>query len=230
MSDTLAILVPVLNRPQNIAPLIDSFLNNCPRTSTLNFLSDARTDQEEYETYCKECTYIRLGEDYERIIWQQTTNLITWPEKINEGIKRINADWYLCGADDIRPHKGWWEAANHLRENPQIGLIGTNDLGNPRVLAGEHTTHPLIRRTYYLQGGLDGESLIPQFVKHWYVDDILVATAKKRNAWAFCPDAIIEHLHPYWEKGEWDSTYSLGESSATEDRQAATVWAEKYLR
>lgn len=54
---------------------------------------------------------------------------------------------------------------------------------------------------------------------HWFVDDELVWTAKHRNAWAFCREAVIEHLHPYWGTAPMDATYQLGEANAAADAE-----------
>ena len=43
----------------------------------------------------------------------------------------------------------------------------------------------------------------------------------QRRAWAFCREAVLEHLHPYWypDQVSWDATYALGESRNEEDKQ-----------
>ena len=218
MVTELAVLVPVLNRPGNVAPLVESFLTGCPDDAELYFLANADDETEKMVIYSvlrePNIGWIGFGND-----------ITTWPEKINGGIGVIRADWYLCAADDIRFTPGWWEATKELRDDPRIGVIGTNDssdgTGNPRVAAGEHTCHPLIRTSYIRdRGTVDrvGMAVHPGY-HHWYVDDELIHTAKARHAWAFCRESVVEHLHPYWQKGVWDDTYTLGEKNADEDRQ-----------
>ena len=214
----LAVLVPVLNRPQNVKPLVESFLAGCPESAELHFLR-AWNDFTEWEGL-----WVVLP--HPRITAWACDAARTWPEKINYGVSNVPADWYLFAADDVSFVPGWWEATKELRDDPKVGVIGTNDslhgAGNPRVAAGEHTCHPLVRSRYITDyGTVDhrGEAVHPGY-RHWCVDDELVWTAKLRGAWAFCRDAVVEHHHPYWQGGEgWDQTYALGEAHAQEDME-----------
>lgn len=206
----LATLVPVLNRPQNVKPLIRSFqASRTPGLLVVICELDDIDEQIELE---------RWAFPSMRVI--TVVDAHTWPEKINVGVEQIAAQWYLCAADDVDFYPGWWKATEKLRDDKKIGVIGTNDLGNPRVIAGEHTCHPLIRRDYILNYGTWDEPrrAIHEGYKHWYCDDELVITAKMRDAWAFCEDAVVKHDHPYWVGGELDDTYRLGESHADQDR------------
>lgn len=146
----------------------------------------------------------------------------TWPEKVCVATEVVQADWYLFAADDIEFVPGWWQATQTLRDMPRVGVIGTNDMANPRVLAGEHTTHPLMRRAYIEQWGTVDEPGKPVHdgYRHWYVDDELVWTAKMRGAWAYCADAVIAHHHPYFDPSvAMDATYRHGEANAEHDRK-----------
>src|SRR5882762_4316452 len=100
----LVVLVPVLNRPENVAPLVDSFLENCPEGSGLYFLVEA-TDDEEFAAIVD----VHLEGS---IFPVPTSDWRTWPEKINWGMSLVKADWYLCAADDVRFIPGWWEATS----------------------------------------------------------------------------------------------------------------------
>lgn len=207
----LATIIPVLNRPQNVGRTVWSW--NESRTPGILVFVVELDDLDELIEVHKHVN--------DRVHMIEVVEARTWPEKINTAIRQIPADWYLCAADDVLFHKGWWKATQQLRHDPAIGVIGTNDMGNPRVLAGEHTTHPLIRRQYILeQGTLDEPGkAIHEGYRHWYCDDELVITAKMRGAWAFCREARVQHLHPYWHPDVLvDNTYRQGESSADEDR------------
>jgi hypothetical protein len=211
----LATIIPVLGRPQNVEPLIESFIES-KTPGWLVFVHQLDDIDETLE--------IHRNQHENRHLFVRNIPVVdatTWPQKINVAVEEINANWYLCGADDIRFHRGWWQATLIARQNTQIGVIGTNDLGNPRVIAGEHTCHPLIRREYILQHGTWDQpgKAIHEGYRHWYCDDELVITAKMRGAWQHCPDAIIEHLHPYWTGQPSDPTYQLGESHAETDRE-----------
>lgn len=224
----LAVLVPVLSRPGNVAPLVKSFVANCPADAELHFL----VNHDDAEELAELETSIPVERVYIQILEGVDVNPTTWPMKINIGVQTAEADWYLCAADDVAFTPGWWEATKELRENPQIGVIGTNDSatnsGNPRVAAGEHTCHPLLRASYVRDRGTVDEpgKAVHDGYHHWFVDDELVYTAKSRGAWAFCRKAVVEHLHPYWYPGEIpsDPTYVLGEANAAAD---AELWKKR---
>lgn len=147
-----------------------------------------------------------------------TTAGVTWPEKINVGFRyaRTIAEWALFCADDVTFHEGWWDQTAALRAQPEINVIGTNDLGNAAVMAGDHATHPLVRCSY-LGTVDDPDSIVCPLYSHWYVDNEFVVTAKIRGCWAPCLSAVVEHNHPYWHKGEWDDTYTRGEANSIKD-------------
>lgn len=217
MSDRLIVIVPVLDRPQNVEPLVASFYKGCPDTARLVF-SATWGDDAEKDAIERVMSY--------RVQVSPTAS-VTWPEKINETYREIHdrnlADWVLFGADDIDFHEGWWDATKPFRDQPEIMVIGTNDLGNPRVIAGEHTTHALVRSSYI--GTIDDPtSIVHTGYQHWCVDDEFLWTAKLRGVWAFCPTAIVEHFHPYWEKGKWDATYAKGEANSAADM---ALWRER---
>jgi hypothetical protein len=222
----LAVLVPVLDRPQNVGPLVASFVDGCPDGAHLFFIcsTDDRAERDECEKWT-------MAE--ENVFWTHHPTRRSWPQKINLGVSYYDdADWFLLGADDIRFTPGWWEATEALRADPSVGVIGTNDsvfgTGNPAVAAGEHTCHPLVRASYIRERGIWGEpgKAVCEEYRHWFVDNELVVTAKLRDAWAFCREAVVEHLHPYWGHGAWDSTYELGQSSAFEDQK---VWERRAV-
>lgn len=202
----VAALIPVLNRPQNVAPLVDSW-NEAGAPGSLVFIVE-RTDEAELAA-------IRETDAMHLLVDPKTT---TWPQKINHGVRMLHADWYLFGADDVRFRPGWWEATLAARRKHRV--IGTNDLANPRVTSGDHATHPLVEGRYARNVPLiDGQpGPLHEGYHHWYVDDEFIGTAKARGVWTPCLESHVEHFHPYFEKAEWDDVYALGESHAAEDK------------
>jgi len=211
----LVVLVPVLGRPAHVAPLLESFAEG-GSGGRLLFVADA-SDTEEREALEAAGAEVLVVDD-----------LVTWPRKINAGYRATTEPWMLLGADDIRFLPGWWEATETARM-ADFGVIGTNDLGNPRVMAGEHATHALVSRRYAdLYGTIDGPgAVVCEEYDHWCVDDELVLTAKARGLWSPCLEAVVRHDHPYWKRGEWDDIYTLGETSAARDRG---VLRERFAR
>lgn len=128
-----------------------------------------------------------------------------YARKINAGIAASDEPLIFTGAIDLLFRPGWLEAAEaHLSDT--VGVVGTNDLTNPRVVAGRHATHFLVSRHYVNRGQIDGEpGLLHEGYWHEYVDDELVATATFRGAYAFAEDSHVEHLAWQWGKRPADT-------------------------
>lgn len=194
----LVILVPMLGRPHRVRPLLDSIEETVPAANVLFLLSvnDTKVRNAVRDT----------GRSYRLLSYHSVGDYAT---KINTGVSVTTEPLLFTGADDLKFWPGWLEAAL-AAFTPGIGVVGTNDLGNPRVLAGEHATHFLVTREYAALGTIDrpdsGMLLHPEY-PHEYVDDEFVGTAKKRQAWAMALDSHVEHLHPHWGKAPSDALY-----------------------
>lgn len=194
---TCVVLVPVLRRPHRVAPLIESLTASG---------ADARP------LFICSSDDVSMVEAVDASVADKL--VVDWPggtkgdyaKKINAGYMASTEPWLFTGADDLHFHEGW--LANALECRP-AHVIGTNDLGNERVLKGVHATHSLVNRRYVdTFGTIDQPGLVlHEGYQHEYVDDELVATAKKRGAWAFAADSIVEHLHPAWGKAPTDDLY-----------------------
>jgi hypothetical protein len=141
---------------------------------------------------------------------------------VNVGYAKTTEPWLLLTGDDVTFHPGWLDHAQYVGDNLEASVVGTNDLGNPRVTAGDHSCHPLIRRAYVDRMGAswDGPGVVAhEGYRHWYVDDEIVTAARQRGVWQMALGSIVEHLHPAWGKAETDSTYKLGQSFAEQDKK-----------
>ena len=140
--------------------------------------------------------------------------------KINWAFPQTDAPFVFQGADDLRFHERWDEHALRVAEHRGAGVIGTNDLGNPLVKRGGHSTHTLIRRSYIdtYGGTYDDSGLVfCEKYDHQYVDNEFVQTAIRRGQWAFSKRSIVEHLHPHWRKSPTDATYAKATRATLED-------------
>lgn len=218
----LSILIPVLRRPQNIQPLVESAMKNTGVSFNLLFIASPNDHQEISELNNQEIAYITMGASYE--------NNGDYARKLNQGFRTVESEWYFLGADDLRFHPGWFESAMETYNNTKACVIGTNDLGNPSVMQGQHATHSLVLRDYVLECGTIDEpgKILHEGYRHNFVDSELVETAKWRSAWAFARESVVEHLHPDWQKGSLDPVYQLGRSGwATDERyfeQRKRLW------
>jgi len=149
--------------------------------------------------------------------------------KINYAVTVSSEPWILMGADDLCFCPSWAENALECARVTGASVIGTQDWGNSRVIAGQHSTHPLVSRRYIVdQGTIDEKGkMLHEGYGHQFCDDELVATARVRRAWTFCHAAEVPHLHPDWGKAPDDATYQKGRATLYADQ--ALYEARKHL-
>lgn len=195
---TVLVVVPMLGRPHTVQPLVESLVET---TKDFRLLFVCSPSDKGTQDACK-----AAGGDLLVVGWEPTDG--DYARKINAAVKTSDEPLIFTGACDLKFHKHWLGAAKAcLHEG--IGVVGTNDLGNPRVLAGRHATHFLVTRDYAGLGLIDGNpGLFHEGYPHEYVDDELVGTAIKRRAWAYAPDSVVEHLHPSYGKAPMDEMYA----------------------
>lgn len=209
----VAILTPVLRRPQNILPLADSVFSTTKVKYELLFIASPDDHDEIKELKNRGMSYIVMDDNYE--------NRGDYARKINAGYEAVDAEWYFLGADDLRFHTYWFEVAMEVYEQTGACVIGTNDLGSPVVMSGQHATHSLVLGEYVKECGTIDEpgKVLHEGYRHNFVDSEFVATAKWRGAWTFATTSRVEHLHPDWNKGEVDQVYALGKSGFAIDQR-----------
>lgn len=229
---SIAILVPVLSRPQNAHPLVASIRVGSAFNHRVIFLCSPG-DREQILT----CG--RTGAEVHIVDWENGPG--DWAKKINRGFALTTSEYCLLGADDLRFHPGWDEEVLRVANETGAGVIGTNDLGNATVMRGDHSTHPLVRRSYVEEyGTIDEPGLcLHEGYSHQWVDTELVETAKVRGQWAFAKSSHVEHLHPMWpdgkggRKGKMDATYEKALSTSREDHahfcERRVLWSRRAL-
>ena len=213
-AEPTAVLVPVLRRPQNAAPFMATL-----RATTGMATAYAVANHDDPET-------VKAWEAAgAQVLFADG---ISFASKVNAGYAQTSEPLLFIVGDDVRFHPGWLDHAQAVGAD----VVGTNDLGNPRVIRGEHATHMLIRRGYVEEtgGSWDGPgSVCHEGYRHWYVDDEIVTAARQRGAFGFAPGSVVEHLHPSWGKGETDDVYELGQSTVVQDRETFEGRCATYL-
>ena len=196
MADAVAIIVPMLGRPHRVAPLLESIEQATPEPHRVVFVCTPGDPAEE-AVHASGYRPLLVG-------YQKRGD---YARKIQAGIAATDEPLLFTGADDLQFHPGWLPAAAALMSGP-VGVVGTNDLCNARVMRGEHATHFLVARWYVKVGTIDEPGILFHHgYRHEYVDDELVGTAKRRGAWAFAADSHVEHLHPMGGKVPTDPLY-----------------------
>ena len=213
--DGVAVLVPVLDRVQNVAPLVESFVN-AGDPATLYFVCNPA----EADLYAD--AVAATGADHVEVLVSGRGS--TFAQKVNSGYQQTTEPWlFICG-DDVRFHPGWVAAARKLSD--RYDVIGTNDnpdpkRGNAKVQSGSHADHWFIRRAYADEdgGSLDG-LICHEGYAHFYSDVEVIELAKARGVFTPCLDSMVEHVHPDLNPDvPVDDTYRLGWSQREADEK-----------
>ena len=210
MRSQVAILVPVLGRPHRALPLASSAAHGTDIPYRLLFLCSPE-DGAEIDA-CQQVGDVHV------VDWNAGPG--DYARKINEGYRLTKEEWIFTAADDLVFHPGWASAALRVAEDTGASVVGTDDGWNPKVRAGLHSTHTLIRRSYIDDVGAswDGPGVVfHEGYDHQWVDTECCAEAMQRKVWAFSRQSLVEHLHPMAHKAEMDSTYERGLSQGRED-------------
>lgn len=209
----IALLIPVLGRPQNAQPLVDSIHANTRTEHNIVFLA-SRGDDDQIEA-CRRTNAITVlveGGDCE------------YARKINEGCTidywGTPPEWVFLGADDLDFHDGWDLEAIAEHERTGKPVIGTNDCANPTVMAGRHSTHTLVHRSYIERGSIDDAAkLLHDGYSHNWVDNEFIDTARFRDAFSFAAESHVAHRHPIWHTAPDDDVYAKGRAGFHKDRR-----------
>jgi hypothetical protein len=211
---TVAVLVPVLDRPHRVAPLAESIDHAATVPTRILFLCSP-DDQDEIDAVHD------AGQVPLVVPWRPGQG--DYARKINHGYRYAVAagvEWSFLAADDLRFHPAWDAAAIETGRDLGVCVVGTNDRGNPKVIDGRHATHSLVHRDYLECGTADEDGLIlHEGYWHNWVDNEFVETARARGTFAPSANSVVEHLHPVWGKGEEDATYARGREHYHPDRR-----------
>ncbi len=226
--ERVAIIVPVAQR-DNALQFLESLQHSITQEQRERVMVYVMSDGEDFHT--QEAWMQWNGYPYPR---QQVDAhrylraMGSFAEKVNRGFEISDEPWLFLVGDDVEFHKGWLDQAMDTASATGAHVVGTNDLANPAVMAGNHATHMLIRREYVTQFGasMDGPGVVcHEGYRHWYVDNEIVTLARRRDVWAACLESHVEHLHPLFGKGEMDEVYRIGQEAAETDR---ALWTKRY--
>jgi hypothetical protein len=219
----LAIFVPVHHRPESAQPFMRSLKETLPPDHDVApFAIAADGDEDTGQAW-----YL-FGADVRYVDYE------SFPLKVQGMYDELLVtddvpEWSLLIGDDVRFLPGWYQAfLKAAEECPAAGLISSNDMGNPYVMAGTHATHPFISTKYVEEQGAswDGPGHICHTgYRHWWVDEEWSVKANHDGVFRYAPNCKIEHLHPTWGKGQQDETYAIGWKHGADD---ADLYQRRY--
>lgn len=220
----IAILIPCLARPANAAKVAASIHAATTVPHRVVFIAYMLDREQIAACRATDATVIETT-------WKPGVG--DYARKIQLGYDLSDEPFVFQAADDLDFKPGWDAAALELIEHVQAGVCGTNDLHNPSVLKGTHSTHSLIRRDYIeRRGGTFEETpgvVLSDAYDHQCVDVELVAVATAHGKYAHCHDSHVEHLHPLWHRRiPRDKTYERALAQGQEDialyRRRLAAW------
>jgi len=197
---TVAILIPVLDRPHRVEPLLANIRQATPEPHRVLFAASDQPTLDELD---------RLGAEY----LQDEGD--SWPNRINRLFHATTEPYVFLGADDVVFYRGWLSAALSAMREVE-GVVAVADLYN------QDGTLALVSRQYILEhsGCVDTPDVVVfGGYRHNYSDTELFAVARFRGRHAYCQGAIVEHLHPLAGKASMDSTYAIGFASEPDDHR-----------
>lgn len=203
----ISILIPVLGRPHNAAPLVENIHDTTDAEHEILFLC-SRGDTPQIEACFK--TKART------VVMEYPAGSGDFGRKINAGfhatanVQPPDGEWVFMCADDVRFEPKWdYHALRAAKDT--FHVIGTNDLANAQVQRGLFGTHCLIRRRYITEQGGTADfypgDVLWEGYDHNFVDRELCHVAQQRGVFAFARHSRVRHYHPLWRTAPQDDTY-----------------------
>ena len=213
---TVAVVVPVMDRPAAAEPFMRSWSASLPDGSRVYAVTDANDHATRKAWEGAGATILTSDRGH------------TFAGKVNYAYEATVEAWLLLLGDDVRFHPGWLQAA--LKAGELAPVVSTNDMGRDDL--DTLAVHPMISRRYILERGasFDGPGLIAhEGYSHWMCDAEWSYLAVERGTLVYAPDAKIEHMHPMHGKARMDKTYQIGQASARDDKRVYTLRVSQYV-
>lgn len=211
------ILVPVLARPQNAQPLMDSITACTTAEHRVHFLCSP-SDPGQIAA-CEQTGALVHVMDF-------PPRFSDYGRKMQWGYENTDGEYLFLAADDIEFTPGWDREV--LRQPGAV--VGTNDMANASVKRGQFGTHCLVERRYVTEQGASADGpgiLIHRGYDHNFTDRELCGVAQHRGVWSFARKAVVRHRHPLWRNAPDDSTYKKSLRNFHRDRVLFLRRAEK---
>jgi glycosyltransferase involved in cell wall biosynthesis len=142
----------------------------------------------------------------------------------NLGLKMARANIYFHQGDDLDYENGWLDKAleAHRTKLNGYGMVGVNDSMHD---GNRIATHVLFDRKFCIDflGGL----MAPTIISYYGVDNMLNELAKKAGKFFYCPEAVVNHIHPAAGKRPADATDASHQDFWTQDITTLDEWRNR---
>ncbi len=216
------ILIPVLGRPHNAAPLVQNIHDTTQAEHRILFLSSKGDNEQIITTSRLASRSVWEPPEIRQCVMDFPAGRADFARKINIGFDETDGEWVFMAADDVRFEKGWDTAALKAAGD-RFDVVATNDMANASVKRGVFGTHCLIRRRYVTDEGgtaTDGPGVVlHEGYDHNFVDRELCHVAESRGRYVFARHSRVRHFHPLWKTALNDATYTKALRHFREDQQ-----------
>lgn len=218
----IAVIVPVIERPEAAKPFMDSWRAATEGHSSVYAITHAG-DTETIAAW--------RAEKPRRVLRAAGPR---FADKVDAGYRWTREPWLLIVGDDVTFHEGWESAA--LRAGKQGAVVSTNDCH--RTDLDQLAIHPMFSRSYLdLVGAtVDGpKTITSKEYFHQYIDQEWSNLARARGELVYAPRARIAHNHPIFVGGEGDPIYVMAQEHAERDRETCirrlySYWMRETVR
>lgn len=221
----LVMLVPSRSRPQNIAPLVDAWLET-GGFAAADLLVAIDVDDPAFDEYEHE-----LRAAVERIGGRGRLVMHTFPRH-KQLVPKLNSvatlyATYLPGhrllgfaGDDHLPRtSGWAESFVELFDHDSaVGIAYPDDGYQGEKLASSWVMSADIVREL--------GRMVPAPVEHLYCDNSIMDVGRDAGCLRYVPEIVVEHINPYAGKTAFDAQYERvnGSEQYRRDRPAYKRW------
>lgn len=225
--DSLTVVVPSRGRPHTVAQLAEAFADTCTERTWLLFAVDE--DDPEFEAY------VSAAGDHRAAgfrVAQHTQPKGTMVTALNGGARllleshaTVAPDAIGFMGDDHRPRTNGWDRAYLDALTALPGIVYGNDLLQGANLPTQCAiSAPVVRALGHMA---------PPGLTHLYVDNYWLSLGRAAGCITYLPDVVVEHLHPYAGKAEWDDGHRRVNQRALYDRDRAAFnayWSKHQER
>ncbi len=204
----MLVICPSRGRPQNIVALLDCWTDTQAEADLLVCVDNDDPLLEQYETVMAG----RLG-----LLIGHRSSLTGW---INLAAETECDRHDIIGVigDDVRPRTAHWDSEIVGAMRP-FGVVYGNDLHQCEKLP----THPFLDAEIVRRLGF----VAPWPIHHLYIDNYWKALGEHLGTLTYCPDVILEHMHPHAGKAEMDDGYRAVNSRGAYQRDRRAF--EQYM-